>query len=193
VTGQVAGQVANGPQTPTPVPGTLGKPTLASAPGTPLNPDTGPANNGAAGSASAESGKREHSSVIVKKDVDNASPQMFGDAVQGQSTRSMTTLAAPLQTNTLPSALQTALPNNGAGRQTTITVMKKPDASSAALRQAMASGELLQGVLIEVYRPGSTDVTQRIQLQQTRVTSMQVSGDPVPVETIAFTGVQTGN
>ena len=41
-------------------------------------------------------------------------------------------------------------------RQLTVTVVKKVDASSVALKQAMNSSALLQGVIIEVYQPGST-------------------------------------
>ena len=72
-------------------------------------------------------------------------------------------------------------------------MVKKVDASSVALKQAMNSSALLQGVIIEVYQPGSTAVIKRIQLKQTMITSIQVSGGLIPTETITLNGLETGD
>jgi Type VI secretion system effector, Hcp len=110
------------------------------------------------------------------------------DSIRGASTGKRSGMTA----STTAYAATTALAAPANAPIVKVTVAKRVDASSAALRHAMASKTPLQGLVVEVYQPGSSVVIQRIQLQRVMVTTIQVSGDRTPMETVTFTGAQMG-
>jgi type VI protein secretion system component Hcp len=178
----------------------------------------------ASGPARSGTGKAPHGDSSPTKQVDMVSPRPLTNAGNGQSSNTLATAMPPATTalaGNAPAGAGTCTtcafdgfiqlggikglpgdrtntaqitPVTGGGSRVTVTVTKKVDASSTALQQAMASGKPLQGLVVEVYQPGSSwVVSQRIRLQQPMIMSIQVSGDLVPTETITFIGTQVGN